>query len=761
MQPLLPRTAARTTVLWLLSAVAVLADTPQQKFERAFFLEEHKQDFAAAQKLYAEVAADGSADAALRSEAKGRSAACREEAATGDLAQLMPASAWAYVQLDRPSEQVLRLLDQLGLLRGATDAGQKAARQLAISPEIVEQLLGVRGVAACITGFDAVHERPAGVAVIHPGRLDVLRALLETALPIQFEPSDPIDGFTTYEIEGIYVTLTNRLIVVSPSEAEIEGVVRRLGGDTSDSLASNPEMADALRQRTDALLVAAVNFKPLIPLIQAGIAAASAHEPELAAMSTLADVRSLKTFVFRAGVASDGIFASGSLELEKGHRNLIFNLLRLPPVDQTALRYVPQGAAGFLTFSLNPSNKPLRPIYTEAEEVAPPPVTLLDLGREVFGNLVGVTLFTLPSVSPIPGEREPMPDAAAILTVNDPKKSIALWEQFLGIMNLAGGGAIEGSKVTFAGAAARKYSIPETGGSIFLATHGNAVVLTASQAALERTLATMNGGKSIADDPAFSRAISQITPDSALAAVAHAGRCMELASGFMRERDVKEIKPFAEMASRTVGAVVLEHSPTSLGLSLRVTGLPNVSGLVAQLIERERSGMATRSVMRAPMTTIDAAEAQLAENPKNFEPIRRVFESQVRGGGDASATGERFFQAAGGDARALNDFAWALLTESKYQGRYGELALKCSRRSNELTDHSDWMYVDTLAHAYFALGQRDKAIELERKALKLCGSDPRRGEVEAALRRFEAADAPAARDSVKVESVEAVRHPDR
>ncbi|MCC6361441.1 MAG: hypothetical protein IT450_22135, partial [Phycisphaerales bacterium] len=512
------RTAVRVAFLCLFTAAAALADTPQQKFERAFYLQEHKQDFAGAQKLYAEVAADSGAEASLRTEAKARGAACREEAATSDLAALMPAGAWGYVQVDRPSEQVLRLLDQLGLLRGATEAGEKAAQQLAISPEIVTQLLGIRGVAACVTGFDAVNERPAGVAVIHPGRLDVIRALLETALPVQFKPSGSIDGFATYEIDGIYVTLTNRLIIVSPSEDEIEGVVQRLSGDTSDSLLTNPEMAEALKARTDSLLFAAVNFKPLIPLIQAGIAAASTHEPEIAMASTLADVRSLKTFVFKAGVASDGIFASGSLELEKGHRNLIFNLLRLPPVDQTALRYVPQGAAGFLTFSLNPSNKPLRPIYTEAEEVAPPPVTLLDLGREVFGNLVGVTLFTLPSVSPIPGEREPMPDAAAILTVNDPKKSIALWEQFLGIMNLAGGGAIEGSKVTFAGAAARKYSLPETGVSIFLATHGNAVVLTASQAALERTLATMNGGKSIADDPAFSRAISQITPDSALAA---------------------------------------------------------------------------------------------------------------------------------------------------------------------------------------------------------------------------------------------------
>lgn len=591
------RTAIRIAVFSLVSAVAACADTPQQKFERAYFLEERTQDFTAAQQLYAEVAADSGAESALRSEANSRAAACREEAAAGDLAVLMPASAWAYVQLDRPGDQVLRLLDQLGLLRSATETGAAAARQLAISPEIVRQLLGIRGIAASVTGIDAVRGRPAGVAVIHPGKLDVLRALLETALPVQFNRYDAIEGFATYEIEDIFVTLTNRLIIVSPSVDEIEGVVRRLGGDTSDSLTTNTEMAEVLKQRTDALFFAAVNFKPLLPLMQAGLAAAAAQDQDVAMASALADLRSLKTFAFRIGIANDGIFAGAALDLEKGHRNLIFNLLRLPPVDPTALRYVPAGAAAFLSFTLNPSNKPLTPIHSKPEDDAAPPVSLLDLGREIFGNLVGVTLFTLPSSAPIAGAAGRMPDAAAILIVNDPKKSIALWEQFLGIANLAGGGALAGTPVGVGSASALKYTLPDSHIAVYLATRGNAIVLTASPAALERTLAAMNAGASIADDPAFSRAIAQITPDASLAAVAHAGRCMQLASGFMEERESKALTPFMDQANQTVGALVFEQSATQLRASLRVTGLPKVDGLVAQLIEQRRAaaGFARRS----------------------------------------------------------------------------------------------------------------------------------------------------------------------
>ena len=36
------------------------------------------------------------------------------------------------------------------------------------------------------------------------------------------------------------------------------------------------------------------------------------------------------------------------------------------------------------------------------------------------------------------------------------------------------------------------------------------------------------------------------------------------------------------------------------------------------------------------------------------------------------------------------------------------------------------------------MGDVDRAIELERKALELCGENSRRGELEAALARFEA-----------------------
>jgi hypothetical protein len=93
------------------------------------------------------------------------------------------------------------------------------------------------------------------------------------------------------------------------------------------------------------------------------------------------------------------------------------------------------------------------------------------------------------------------------------------------------------------------------------------------------------------------------------------------------------------------------------------------------------------------------------------------------------------------DAQALNNFAWGLLTEEKYGHQYNDVALRFSRRSNELTEHENWAYVDTLALAEFETGNAHKAIELEEKAIELSRRSGGGGVagLEKALARFQAA----------------------
>jgi tetratricopeptide (TPR) repeat protein len=241
---------------------------------------------------------------------------------------------------------------------------------------------------------------------------------------------------------------------------------------------------------------------------------------------------------------------------------------------------------------------------------------------------------------------------------------------------------------------------------VYFATQGNHVVIGTSESVIARSLGAVKSGDSILKDPAFAKTISRIGPSSTLAAFAHASRCAELARPYMSAGEAAEMDQFVGTMKETVGSLVISQSDQVLGVSLHVTGLPKIGGVVAKLIQQERRGGEQRRL---------AARAEQAQD------------------------WDQFYELAQNDAMPLNNAAWSLLTDRRPDARQIELALRFAERANELTGHSNWMFVDTLALAHFENGDVQKAITLERKAVELAGSDPRRKEAEAALARFEAA----------------------
>ncbi len=253
----------------LSSSVAVAGDA-RDAYYQAYFLEHEKGDFAAAAKLYSQVAAAKDVGADLRSQARARLAACREELASSDLLRLMPPDALAYAELNRPGEQVGRLLKSLGLLAGdQPQLKPGAGRRLAVSPVLLEELLGLRGVAVAITGFDPQSETPTGVIVINPGNLQVLRGIVESALPAAAETVESTRGRETFFVPDahLYVCLTSRLIIASPERSEIDNVLGRLDGTVKESLATVRDLPEVFAQRDDSMLFFCVNAKEIVPLL--------------------------------------------------------------------------------------------------------------------------------------------------------------------------------------------------------------------------------------------------------------------------------------------------------------------------------------------------------------------------------------------------------------------------------------------------------------------------------------------------------------
>lgn len=707
-------------------AVVASGETPQSKFHQAYYLEDAKGDFAAAAKLYDEVAADGGVDAKTRSEAKSRAAGCREELAAADFTRLMPPTALVYAELNRPGEQVNRLMEQLGFSPSGDKIGGEDGRQITLSPALIKALIGVRGIAVALTGFDVQNEKPSGVAIIHPGDMELIRGLVETALPAAAEPSSPIEGCSTYSIENeVLVTLTSRLILVSPARSEIEGVIARLRGEEDESLATSDTLAAAMQKRNDALLFFCVNFEPILPLLNAGLAVGGGQKRELAIAQAILDLNSLRSLVGRAGVTSDGLAFDVTLELKEGHRNLAFNFLRLPALDKNALTLVPSGALGFVALAVNETGS--RYAAGKADGDDTPPISFLDFGREIFANVLSLSAFVIPADDfEVDGDKLPAP--ALVMTVNDLDKSRALWSQMLGIASLASGAAnsLEPAVIKIEGVDAAKFDLPE-GVGLYLAAHEGRLILSPSRQALTSSLATLRGGKNVLQDEAFSKCLSALNPDSTVGAFVHVGRAAQFARRFMDEEDLRQAGEILDTLTNTAASLSMIHSSTTFQFSMTVTGLPRLAPALSRLIARERQSE------RLSAATLRVVDDELTKLREQFEAAAASDPSA------AEALAESIAGAIQDDVTEMNNFAWRLLTEELYAGKFNALALRLALKTNELSGGKNWMFVDTLARARFELGEVDAAIELQRRALELCDNQRRRTEVEEALARYEAA----------------------
>jgi hypothetical protein len=194
---------------------------------------------------------------------------------------------------------------------------------------------------------------------------------------------------------------------------------------------------------------------------------------------------------------------------------------------------------------------------------------------------------------------------------------------------------------------------------------------------------------------------------------------------FMRERELREAGPILDALSETVASLTVRHTGESLRVGLSVKGIPKIGGILSEMVTWEFERDRERRVARE--------ERRLEQRS-----IREEFEGAAARGDDETARtiGQRMAQGMDSDAQGLNNFAWALLTESRYVGRFNDLALRCATRANELTDHENWAYLDTLAVATFEVGHVNDAIRLEKKAIELCQGSGRRA-LESTLARFE------------------------
>lgn len=707
------------TVAIAACSVAVFGQGVREPMAQAYYLENVKGDFAAAAKIYEGLAAAGNADKAARAEAESRLADCREEMASADLARLMPPS-MAYLEMNGPGGHFRELLDKMGLLARGGQVPVPGQNRLAISPALIDVLMGGKmSAAVAVTGLDPASQRPTGVMVFRPGHQPAVLGILSTLLQASAQIKDPARGFALYEIEGVTVALTRRLVVAGTSPGEIEGVLDRLQNPSAPCLLTDPSAAASFKDRRGQLLFFYLNPKPLLPMV----------EPLLqkgGAIASAVDLKSLSGVTASMDVGGGGLVADLTLRLDEGHRSLAFDFVSGTALDKAMLGRVPQDAAAVFALALSKPAVGSTGAGTPPESgkaKQPSGAGVLDIARQILDNVEGVAVFAL-QPAPDGARPGPIPDLAAVVALKSPSQT-NLIGQLLGLAGVLASEA-PGSPREISGTPVASFKI-DGKVTLFTATSGNTIVVAASETAMARTLGGMKAGKSILDDPGFAPALASLGPGTAGALLCHAGRCVETATPFVSADDAAGLARVKGLFSSSTLALVLSHGERTMKLSLAISGVPDISGVVAQMLvenqKKERLSSEIRQAARSGQwdRALELLDSSLAQDPKNEGALREKFEIlalRKKDPAGAMAVAEKLVANIWDDALGLNNLAWALLTEDGYGKGYADLSLRLARQSNELSENVKWEFMDTLALALFESGDTAKAAELQEKTIE-------------------------------------------
>ena len=260
---------------------------------------------------------------------------------------------------------------------------------------------------------------------------------------------------------------------------------------------------------------------------------------------------------------------------------------------------------------------------------------------------------------------------------------------------------------------------------IYLAGEGERVVISTEMSSVKHAFSRKRT-KTVLSDPVFAPSLATLDESPTMLIAACPGRIGEMARPFMAPGEATEMAPVLALLDDTSVTLSTQHSNTTFALGARVHNIPDVSGLVTQAIaQQRRGGHGPRPVEAGATKTAKSGGAE--SMMQKFEQLAHTGER------DAAAQLADRMAATIADAKALNNLAWALLTEDRYDGEYDDVALVLSRRSNELSDHSNWYYLDTLALAEFRQGDARRAAELQERVLELSGGEGEQAELQRSL----------------------------
>ncbi len=151
-----------------------------------------------------------------------------------------------------------------------------------------------------------------------------------------------------------------------------------------------------------------------------------------------------------------------------------------------------------------------------------------------------------------------------------------------------------------------------------------------------------------------------------------------------------------------------------------------------------------------PMNGLDKALEDIVAGRYDIESAKRGLRAEktmrdyfeLVSDGNATAKtkelGETILKDASGNPGLMNQFAWILLTHPRLKNPDHGLAARAAKAAYDASEGKDPSIIDTYARAQFVQGNVKEAVELQKKAIRLCDDDELKPQLEKVLKEYEA-----------------------
>ncbi|GAG29642.1 unnamed protein product, partial [marine sediment metagenome] len=241
------------------------------------------------------------------------------------------------------------------------------------------------GLAVAITSFDP-QRGPDGLLVLNASECQLMRGFMETLA--QFAPpGEPIEGCPTLLFpKGVTAAMGQRVLIVGKPAELVEQAVARLKGKAHDGLDTNESFQALAGQRDQTTLFGFVDAQQALKIARKQLPRHARRQ--LTTMQALLDLNHLRGGSVAFGVMDDALGFELGVSFDQEHNNLIYNLIRTPPLTGKSFAAVPKGAAAVVAFGMNPTGSEQEVMErAEARANALRPITGMDIGREIFSNI--------------------------------------------------------------------------------------------------------------------------------------------------------------------------------------------------------------------------------------------------------------------------------------------------------------------------------------------------------------------------------------